>query len=143
MYKSTVSTWAEWTVSTSCGPTTAWGELVEVCVLGGHQHWRHQCTDPLDPRPLPANERLFSLKSFKMKPIHNLMDDLISARQPQEGLSTQTVADYVVREDVVDGHHLHGRKRVCRVRLSQKKRKIRKMFTKRRTYQKGNCHKLM
>ena len=26
-------------------------------------------------RPLPANERLFSLKSFKMKLIHNLADD--------------------------------------------------------------------
>ena len=40
-----------------------------------------------------------------MKLIHNLSDDFISARQPQEGPSTQTVAEYVIREDMVDGHH--------------------------------------
>ena len=115
--------------------------LVEVCVLWDHEHWRNQCSDPLDPRPLPANEGLFSLKSFKMKLIHDLADDFISASQPQEGPSTQTVSDYVVREDMVDGHQLiHGRKQVCRVCSSQK-RKIRKML--KRTCQKGNRHKLM
>ena len=78
-------------------------------------------------RPLPANERLFSLKSFKMKLIHNLADDFISARQQQEGPSTQTVADYVVREDVANGHHLvhfSGRKRVCRICSAQKKKTL-------------------
>ena len=40
-----------------------------------------------------------------MKLIHNLADNLISARKPQEGRLTQTVAEYVVREDMVDGHH--------------------------------------
>ena len=78
-------------------------------------------------RPLPANERLFSLKTFKMKLIHNLADDFIAARQPREGPSTQTVADYVVRADVLEGHHLvhfSGRKRVCRICSAQKKKTV-------------------
>ena len=71
-----------------------------------------------------------------MKLIHNLTDEFTPARQPQEGLSTQTVADYVVRDDVVDGHqHIHGRKRDCPVCSSQEKRKICKML--KRTCQKG------
>ena len=40
-------------------------------------------------RPLPANERLFALKSFNMKLIHNLADDFIATRQPREGPSTK------------------------------------------------------
>ena len=45
-----------------------------------------------------------SFRFFQL--ILNLADDFISARQPQEGPSTQTVADSVVKEDVVEGHHL-------------------------------------
>ena len=39
-----------------------------------------------------------------MKLVHNVADDVISARKQQEGRLTQTVAEYVVREDMVDGH---------------------------------------
>ena len=62
MYRST-STWAEWTAWTSC-----WG-IMNIGVINAQILWT------LCNRPLPANERLFSLKSFKMKLIRNLADD--------------------------------------------------------------------
>ena len=69
---------------------------------GGHEHWRHQCADHLNPRPLPSNERLVSLKSFKMKLVHNLADDLISSLQPLKSFKMKLVHN--LADDFIFAH---------------------------------------
>ena len=70
-------------------------------------------------RPLPSNERQFSLKTFKMLLIHEMGDPAIAARNAVASPPMiRLTAQYTVEEHAVAGHpfvRFDGRKRPCKL----------------------------
>ena len=88
-----------------------WG-ILNIGIINAYILWT------LCQRPLPANRRIYSLKTFKLSLIHNLTCNTVAARitmrtpPPTQAL----VATSKVSKDIVAGHPLvrfRGRKRVC------------------------------
>ena len=76
-------------------------------------------------RPLPANTRLFSLKTFKLKLIHDLCDGSDARVQRMPAAVDNLQVQYVVCDDIRDGHPLVrfvGRKRMCNLCSREKRR---------------------
>ena len=98
-----------------------WG-LIGIGSINACTLWR------LCNRPLPSNERLFSLKTFKVRLIHELADPFINERLTQPAPPVARVeAAYTVSDDAVAGHPLvriEGRKRACRLCSNQKRRRL-------------------
>ena len=88
-----------------------WG-ILNVGLINAYVLWT------IANRPLPASTRLFSLKSFKLKLIHDMCDGHISRGQRAQPAVDNLLVDYVVADNVVDGHpfvKFVGRKRACHV----------------------------
>ena len=56
---------------------------MEIHLLGPVEHWHHQRIHPLKKmnHPLPANSHVSSLKTWKLRLIHNMVDEYVSRRQ--------------------------------------------------------------
>ena len=88
-----------------------WG-LINVGIINAYILWMAA------NRPLPANTRIFSLKSFKLKLIHDLCDGRgVRKQRPSAAVDNLAVAS-VIADNIVEGHPLVkwvGRGRVCHV----------------------------
>ena len=76
-------------------------------------------------RPLPANTRLFSLKTFKLKLIHDFCDGSDARVQRMPAAVDNLQVQYVVCDDIRAGHPLVrfvGRKRMCNLCSREKRR---------------------
>ena len=94
-----------------------WG-IINIGVINAYILWT------LCNRPLPANVRLYSLKAFKLRLIHN-MTDATAQREQLPTAINEPDADLTVSEEVVDGHPLVrfvGRKRTCHMCSRQHKK---------------------
>ena len=76
-------------------------------------------------RPLPSNTRLFSLKTFKLKLIHDLCDGYDARVQRMSAAVDNLQVQYVVCDDIREGHPLVrfvGHKRMCNLCSREKRR---------------------
>ena len=107
---------------------SCWQEVVEIHLLRPVEHWHNQRLHPLeeDEPPLPANSRVSSLKTWKMRLIHNMVDNYVSRRQHRCDSAVDNLSvERVFADNIVPGHPLvrfSGRKRTCKQCASQKRK---------------------
>ena len=86
--------------------------LLNVGIINAYVLWM------MANRPLPSNQRLFGLKQFKLKLVHDLCDGHTSRVHRMPAAVDNLVIERVVIDDIVVGHPLvkfAGRKRICRL----------------------------
>ena len=97
-----------------------WG-ILNIGVINAFTLWR------LCNRPLPANSRQFSLKTFKVRLIHQLADPWMNARQAVAPPPLERVRSTYTLRDTLAGHPLvriEGRKRACDMCRRHKRRRV-------------------
>ena len=89
-----------------------WGVL-NIAVINAYIIWL-ACN-----RPLPSNARAFSLKTFKVKLVHDLVDQFTAAHNyAAPPVVVRPTVAYTVDDATVEGHahvRFEGRKRMCHV----------------------------
>ena len=92
--------------------------LLNIGIINAYILWKKM------NHPLPANTRLSSLKTWKMRLIHNMVDDYVSRRvQRCEPAVDNLSVERVMADNIVPGHPLvrfSGRKRTCKQCARQK-----------------------
>ena len=96
-----------------------WG-LLNIGIINASILWKKM------NHPLPTNSRVSSLKTWKMRLIHNMVDNYVSQRLQRcdPGVDNLSV-ERVFADNIVPGHPLvrfSGRKRTCKQCASQKRK---------------------
>ena len=87
-----------------------WG-LLNIATVNAH------ILHSLSHMPLPSDKRKYSMKSFKLAVVHQLVDNFCGRKRSFSGTSIGTQIVGILQPDILPGHsivRLDGRKKACR-----------------------------